>query len=125
MARPYSLDLRDRVVKYLTENSDKREASHLFQVGLATIYRWLTQKKERGHVQPLCRKYAYKKVDDELLKKCVEEHPDQFLLEIAQDFSVTPQAIFYALKRLKITRKKRQPSTKKGMKKTEPCSRKI
>ncbi len=125
MARAYSLDLRERVLKYLAGNNDKREASHLFQVGLATIYRWLTQKKERGHVQPLRRKYAYKKVADELLKKHVEEYPDQFLSEIAQYFSVTPQAIFYALKRLKITRKKRPPSTKKGMKKSEPFSRKI
>lgn len=125
MARPYSRDLRERVLKYLTENNDKREASHLFQVGVATIYRWLVQKKDRGHVQPLCRKYAYKKIDDELLTKSLEERPDKFLFEIAQDFSVTPQAIFYALKRLKITRKKKQPSTKKGTKKTEPCSRKI
>ena len=37
--------------------------------------------------------------------------------EIAKEFLVTPQAIFYAFKRLKITRKKRQRSTKKGMKK--------
>ena len=53
------------------------------------------------------------------LNQYIENHQDAFLWEIAEEFSVTKQAIFYALKRLKITRKKRQISTKKEMSKRE------
>ncbi len=116
MAKAYSLDLRERVLKYLEKSDKKKEASLLFHVGIATIYRWIRQKREIGHVIPIRRKYAYKKLDDQRLKKHVEAYPDHFLFEIAEEFSVTPQAIFYAFKRLKITRKKRQISTEKGMK---------
>ena len=115
MAKAYSLDLRERVLKYLEKNHEKKEASRLFCVGIATVYRWVRQKKEKGHVVPLQRKYAYKKLDDDQLRKYVEAHPDRFLSEIAEVFSVSPQAIFYAFKKLKITRKKRQLCTGKEM----------
>ena len=117
MPKFYSLDLRERVLKYLENNKDKKTASQLFQVGLATIYRWITRKKEKGHVKPLRRAYAYKKIDDQKLIKYVETYPEHFLSEIAKHFGLTPQAIFYALKRLKISRKKRPRSILKGMKK--------
>lgn len=120
MAKPYSLDLRELVLRHLEKHDDdKKAASLLFEVGIATVYRWARRKREIGHVEPFRRKYAYKKLDDEALQKYVEANPDQFLSEIAQHFSVTPQAIFYALKRLKITRKKRQRFIVKEMKKKE------
>ncbi len=122
MARPYSQDLREKVLKYLEKNKDKKAASHLFQIGIATIYRWVLRKKEKGHVKPIRRKYAYKKINDELLIKYIQEHPDHFLSEIGKYFSLTPQTIFYALKRLKITRKKRPRFIKKEAKKKGKAS---
>jgi len=117
MAKPYSIDLRERVLKYLEQFPDRNKASHLFQVGRATIFRWLYRKKKEGHVKPLKRKYAFKRIDDLALTKHIEAHPDQFLSEIAKNFGVTPQSIFYALRRLKITRKKRPRSIVSEMKK--------
>ncbi len=115
MPKSYSLDLRDRVLQYLEKNPDKKSASALFQVGMATIYRWISRRKEKGHLQPTRREYAYKKIDDQKLIEYVKDHPDQFLYEIAKHFNLTAQAIFYALKRLRITRKKRLRSIKKEM----------
>jgi transposase len=92
--------------------------SELFQIGLSTIQRWITLKKEKGHVEAKRRKYAYKRIDDQKLIEYVEAHPDHFLSEIAENFNLTPQAIFYALKRLKITRKKRLRFIRKEMKKS-------
>ncbi len=106
MSKSYSLDLREKVLQYLENNQDKKTVSSVFQIGIATVYRWVAQKKEKGNLHPLRRKYAYKKIDDQKLIEYVKAHPDQFLSEIAQQFKLTPQAIFYALKRLKITRKK-------------------
>lgn len=119
MPKFYSVDLREKVIAYLERTPDKKSASQLFQVGIATIYRWVSRKKEKGHVEPLRRKYAYKKIDDQKLVEYIESHPDHFLSEIGEHFKLTPQAIFYALKRLKITRKKRLRSIRKEMKKSE------
>ena len=117
MSKYYSVDLREKVLLYLEKNHDKNAASSIFQVGIATIYRWVARKKEKGTLEPLRRKYAYKRIDDEKLIEYVKAHPDHFLSEIANHFGLTPQAIFYAIKRLKITRKKRPRSIKNEMKK--------
>lgn len=119
MPKSYSIDLRQRVLQHLEKNNNRKAASLLFQIGIATIYRWLSLKKEKGHVEPLHRPYVYKKIDDAKLIEYIEAHPDHFLSEIGKHFNLTPQAIFYALKRLKITRKKSSRSTGKEMKKKE------
>jgi transposase len=119
MPKSYSVDLRERVLQYLEKNKNREAASRLFQVGVATIYRWLSRKKEKGNVEPLRRPYVYKKIDDQKLIDYIEKNPDHFLSEIAKHFNLTPQAIFYALKRLKITRKKSSRSTRKETKKKE------
>ena len=124
MPKAYSVDLRERVLSYLEVNDDKKAASLLFHVGIATVYRWVARKKEKGHIYPKRREYAYKKIDDEKLIDYIKTHPDQFLSEIAAHFNLTPQCIFYALKRLKITRKKRQRFTWKEARKQENVSKK-
>ena len=40
MPKPYSINLREKVLNYLEKNPDKKAASHLFQIGIATIFRW-------------------------------------------------------------------------------------
>jgi putative transposase len=119
MPKPYSVDLRKRVLAYLEVNNDKRSAAEIFKVGIATIYRWIVRKKEKGHIQPTQRKYAYKKIDDQKLIDYVETYPDHFLSEIADHFCMTPAGIFRALKRLKITRKKRLRFTRKEERRQE------
>ena len=111
MPAPYSVDLRKKVLKYLEQNNSIESASKLFNIGKATIHRWLSQHKTLGHVKPRKRAYAFRRIDPEELKKFLNENPDLFLFEIAEHFSVTLQAIFYACKRLQITRKKRPRST--------------
>lgn len=120
MAKPYSVDLRRRVLEYIEETADKTKASQLFKVGIATIYRWIARKKQRGNVDPFPKKAYKKKIDDQKLIAYVEKNPDHFLLEIATHFNTTLQAIFYALQRLKITRKKRLRFTRKETRNLEP-----
>ena len=119
MAKPYSIDLRRRVLAYIEETEDKTKASKLFKVGIATIYRWIARKQQTGNLEPSRKKAYKKKIDDQKLIAYVEKNPDHFLSEIATHFNTTLQAIFYALKRLKITRKKRLRFTRKETKKSE------
>jgi transposase len=113
VAKAYSVDLRERVLAYLEKNDNKTAACQLFNIGRATLYSWIKQKKEKGHLFPSKRKAKYRKINEEQLKDYIQKHPDDFLSEIAEHFSVTPQAIFYALKRLKITFKKKHPISRK------------
>ena len=122
MPKSYSVDLRERVLQYLEKNKNREAASRLFQVGVSNIYRWISRKKEKGNVEPLRRPYAYKKIDDQKLIDYIEKNPDHFLSEIAKHFNITLQAVFYALKRLKITRKKSSRFIRKGTKKKELSS---
>lgn len=112
----YSTDLREKVIIYLEKGNSIQKASSVFSVGTATIYRWLKQKKEQGHLDPKKKETSYRKFDYDALKAYVDRHPDHVLLEIAAHFKVTLQAVFYPLKKLGITRKKRRLSIKKGTK---------
>lgn len=113
MGRPYSLDLRKRVLEYIDDTKDKAKASEFFKVGIATIYRWIARKRQTGNMAPSPKKAYKKKIDDQKLIAYVAQNPDHFLSEIAKHFGTTLQAIFYALQRLKITRKKRLLSIRK------------
>ena len=114
--------LRERVLNYLDENGDKKNACELFKISLSTIYRLLLRKAQTGNIKPFRRKYAYKKIDDNLLLEYIKKHPDHFLKEIGAYFSLTPQTIFYALRRLKIKRKKKLLSIRREMKIKEKFS---
>lgn len=48
MARPYSLDLRERVAGAVLSRSTCREAASRFGVGVATAIRWARQKRTTG-----------------------------------------------------------------------------
>ena len=99
---PYSLDLRERVVNYVRSGESIDEAVKLFKVSRATIYRWLNRPDLRATVV----KRRRRKLDDKALIQHVREYPDAQLKDRAAHFNVHPTAIFYAFKRLKITRKK-------------------
>ena len=45
----YSIDLRKRVVDYVEKGGRIAQAAGLFQVGRATIYRWLGRTDRIGH----------------------------------------------------------------------------
>ncbi|HHX8422349.1 TPA: IS630 transposase-related protein [Legionella pneumophila] len=59
------------------------------------------------------------KIDDEALKRYIETHPDAHLNELTSHFGLTPSGIWRALKRLKITRKKRARSMQSVMSKKD------
>ena len=117
----YSRDLREKVLKHVDLGSTLEDASKHFSVGLASIKRWRKNKRETGCVMGPGRPTGPYKICEDKLKNYIAEHPDAFLDEIASNFNVTPPAILFALKRLKITRKKSLHFTKKGVKKSAQC----
>ena len=42
---PYSLDLRKKVINFVENDGTITEAAHIFWIGRASIYRWLSRLK--------------------------------------------------------------------------------
>jgi putative transposase len=100
---PYSLDLRKKVIEYVENGGKITKAAKVFKIGRATIYRWLN----REELAATKVEHRQRKLDWKALEKDVQENPDAKLIERAKKFGVQPSAICYALKKIKITRKKR------------------
>jgi len=114
----YSLDLRRKALNYIENGASLSETSQIFGVTTRTLSNWLQRQKQQD-LAPKMHGSSPSKIDNDKLKKYIEDHPDSYLREIAEAFSTSLQAIFYACKRLKITLKKRYPTIKKEMKKKE------
>ena len=114
----YSIDLRERVITFIEGGGSKVEASRLFQVSCRTVFMWIQQKKERGNLKIKSRESKPYKIDEKALIAYVKENPDHYLKQIAEHFHVTAPAIFFALKRLKITFKKKRFSMLSDAKKS-------
>jgi putative transposase len=107
MNNGYSVDLRERVVGYIEQGGSKTEAAKLFKVSRKTIYNWLSRKAKNGSLLPnKLKKYKVRKLDDTKVLEQIEATPDATLAEMGEVFKVSRSAMWYALQRLKITRKK-------------------
>ncbi len=53
MARPYSLDLRERVIAAVDKGGlSRRRAAAQFGVGISTVIAWVRRLRETGNVRP-------------------------------------------------------------------------
>lgn len=116
----YSVDLRQRVIDFIESGGSVTEASKIFKIGRATIYRWFG----REDLTPTKVAHRKRKIDVEELEKDVAANPDTLLKERAKKFGVTSSALSYQFDKLNITRKKNSYCIKKGMKKNEKNTRK-
>lgn len=112
---PLSLDLRKRVVEFIERGGRVTEAARRYQVGRATIYRWL----KRENLEATQVKRRKRKLDLQALEKDTEVHPDITLKARAEKFGVTPAAVCHAYKKLRITRKKKSFVTKREIERKE------
>ena len=103
----YSLDLRKRVLDFLSNGGSKSEASHIYKVSRMCIYKWLVSAED-----PLRREKpgprGPHRLDYTALGQHVADFPDHTQLERAAHFGVSKSCIHYALGKLNITRKKRR-----------------
>jgi transposase len=108
----YSLDYKKRAVAYKLEGHTFKQLREAFNIPSQTYYDW-KEKLESGYYDVKIKRKRCRKIDKEALKQALAKKPDAFLEELAKPFGCTPSAVFYALKALDITRKKRPlPITK-------------
>ncbi|TVZ25766.1 transposase [Gillisia sp. Hel_I_86] len=98
----YSVDFRGQVFKIKQkEKLTFQEVSDRFGVPIRTLFRWQNRIEPKSK-----RNKPSTKIDMEALRKDVEDNPDHFQYERAKKFGVSQSAIYYALRRLKISYKK-------------------
>jgi transposase len=113
--KAYSVDLRIKVLAFFESGHTAKETMKIFSIGRTTLYDWIKRKKSNNLEAKKHHDYPIRKVDPKKLKAYVEKHPDHTLREMAEAFDCSIPAIDSWLKKLKITRKKRQKPTKKAM----------
>jgi len=100
----YRVDLRKKVLSFIRGGGSKVEAAKIFKVSRPVIYDWLRAGDDLSPKQKGVRRF--RKIDHVKLAKDVEEHPDSLLKERAVRFGVHVSGVAYALKQLKVSRKK-------------------
>jgi len=98
----YSLDLRKRVVGFVNEGGSKAEASRRFEVSLWCVNDWC----KRDDLAPAPHPMRHRKLDKEALRRHVQQYPDALLRERAEHFGVYINAIWYSMRKMKLTHKK-------------------
>lgn len=109
----YSPDFRQHILSTKKEeNLSLRKTSSRFEVSINTLCLWL-----KGVFPKNSRDKKPLKIANERLLQDVKDHPDDFQYERAERLGVSQRGISHALKRLKITRKKKRSNTQKPTKK--------
>lgn len=125
--RPYSLDLRQRIVEAVEQGISKTKVARQFKVNRSTVYEYL-RLSEQGDLKaksPPGRPRTLTEEQVEALEQQVQENADLSLQEHADLFEAEQQVklgfstVNLYFKRLGITRKKRASAPASEMTKSE------
>jgi transposase len=109
----YSVDFRKRAIDYMDEGHTAKELYASFKVYPSEINKWRKLLEKTGSLEPQYPKTRKGKIDLAKLEQALERKPDLTLPELAKMFDCTKQSVYAALKKVKITRKKRHTHTPK------------
>lgn len=114
MGKPYSMDLRERVVAAHDEGVKPEELEERYRISERSVYRLLERRRETGSIEPLYGKPGPKPVLGEHLPKLrelVKAQPDATLEELRQKLgiSVGISTLWRGLRDLGLTLKKSHP----------------
>jgi transposase len=114
MAKPYSDDLRARVIEAIEEGATREEAAEQHHVSLSSVGRFLRRKRETGSVGGAqfggYKPYALAAHED-LVRQALARQPDVTLAELQamlakRKIEVGQTSVFRFLRHLKLTFKK-------------------
>lgn len=105
----YSKDFRKKVLAVMALDSlTAWQASQRFKIDLKTVKSWQISIIRKGHSN------RHRKLSLEALKEDVEKYPDGYQYERAKRLGVKQNTICKALKKLKISYKKKPYTPKSG-----------
>ena len=98
MARPYSEDLRERVVRAVEGGLSRRRAAAVFEVGIATVIAWVRVWRESGRLsaKPMGGDHSSRLRDErDWLLQRIEEAPDLTLEELRAELAGRGKRVGY------------------------------
>lgn len=137
MPNPYPTELRARAVRaYEAGDETCEQIATRFEVGVATLERWLRRQRLEGTLDPLAKAGGWRSpVNGDLLRRVVAERPDRTTDELTREYNrqaapaarVHRSSILRALQRLGYVFKKndrdRRNSIVRGSNPNVPPSR--
>jgi transposase len=118
MAKPLSMDLRERVLAAIVEGVSGRQAAERFGVSAASVSRWRRREREQGDAQPRAqggdRKSHQIDAHQATIVALLKAAPDITIEELRDSLNKKGLSFGYGtirrfFQRHKITRKKRPP----------------
>jgi transposase len=98
----YSPDIKKRVLEFVKNGGRKIEASRRFLVSRGVVYAWL---KEEDPFAARARQVRQGKIDRATLMRHVQDKPDVYQRELADDLGVTQAAVSKMLRTLGLVKK--------------------
>jgi transposase len=108
----YDNRFKKKAIEYYYEHGNVRKTAKIFGISTNTFNEWHKEYKEHGEFLIKPKPANNTKLNEQDLQEYIDNHPDDYQEEIAKHFGVTQQGISKALKRFKITRKKRRSGIK-------------
>lgn len=110
--KPYSMDLRQRVARAVDHKEGSlRQLARRFCISLSCVTRLLALRRHTGSLAPRPHRSGPPPLLDEAalqrLRQLVQDQPDALLDELAQQLGCGRMTVWRALRKLKITRKKK------------------
>ena len=103
----YSKDIKEKAIAYRLKHT-QRETCEIFGISANALKTWRRQEKSTGTMGNKPKRRRWRKIEPGELLLDVHRNPDAFNQERAEKFGCTGEAIRKAMKKLNITRKKRQ-----------------
>ena len=116
MAKPVPVEVRQRIVEAFDRGNTREEIAEFFNVGTASITRFLTRRRETGSLEPSPRPGRPPLLDEQAgaqMREWLKEQSDLTLGELRERLEaagcmVKKSAIGEALKRMGLVRKKKR-----------------
>ena len=108
----YSIGYQEAVLKYYHSGHSYRETCDTFDICMQTLSNWLKKEKTGS----LAGNYhgTKPKIDRDALKAYIDEHPDAYQRELAEEFGFSQPCICYNLQKIGYSLKKRTPLCRAG-----------
>ena len=96
MPNPYPTELRTRAVRaYETGDETCEQVAAHFEIGVATLDRWLRRQRREGTLDPLAKGGGWRSpIEGDVLRRVIAERPDRTTEELTREYNrqVAPAA---------------------------------
>lgn len=107
MPKAYSIDLRERVIKYIEQGNNYIQTSSIYEISRETARKWHRRWKAEGHCNLKPRPGKKSRIVRSEFECYVSEHPGATLSQIGKHFGIRGQCVHYYMKKFNYNYKKK------------------